>query len=180
MVSDKIKFEVVDAPATPTAFKALEKLGRLAIKVQENDAKIQRMVQHMMLPDTSMQVDAEAIHRAIAGYTPEPIIPKGYFEKTQEYQKKSLEVLQSINENTANLYTMVELINQNNEKQDELIVLMTEILSLAKAKSKGEADALFKKILAKINNTTDNVDSMIKIVGWATTVYNMVLPLLQA
>lgn len=108
----------------------------------------------------------------------DPIIPDGYFEKTQEYQQKSLEVLQSINENTANLYTMVELISQSNDKQDELISLMTEILSLAKAKSKDEADTLFKKIMSKINNTADSVESMIKIVGWATTVYNMVLPLL--
>lgn len=177
-MSDKVKFEVVDAPATPTAIEALEKLGRLAIKMQENDVMMQRLTQQMMFPDTSLHVDAEAIQRAVASYTPEPIIPEGYFEKTQEYQQKSLEVLQSINENTANLYTMVELINQNNEKQDELIALMTEILSLAKVKSKEEADSLFKKIMVKISDTTDNVDSMIKIVGWATTVYNMVLPLL--
>lgn len=108
----------------------------------------------------------------------EPIIPDGYFEKTQEYQQKSLEVLQSINENIANLYIMVELINQSNDKQDELISLMTEVLALAKAKSKEEADTLFKKIMSKINDTADSVDSIIKIVGWATTVYNMVLPLL--
>lgn len=108
----------------------------------------------------------------------DPIIPDGYFEKTQEYQKKSLEVLQSINENTANLYTMIELISKSNDKQDELISLMTDVLSLAKAKSKEEADTLFKKIMNKINDTADSVDSIIKIVGWATTVYNMVLPLL--
>ena len=108
----------------------------------------------------------------------DPIIPEGYFERTQEYQQKSLEVLQSINENTANLYTMVELISRSNDKQDELISLMTEVLSLAKAKSKEEADTMFKKIMSKINDTADSVDSIIKIVGWATTVYNIVLPLL--
>lgn len=87
-------------------------------------------------------------------------------------------MLQSINKNTADLYAIVELINQNNDKQDELIALLSEILSLAKAKSKKEADNLFKKVMGKINDTTDNVDAMIKIVGWATTIYNMVLPLL--
>lgn len=177
-MADKITIDMGDAPAKNTAFEALEKLGRLAIKMQEEDARIQRMTQHLIYPDTTFRVDTEAIRNAVADYTPEPIIPEGYFEKTQEYQQKSLEVLQSINENTANLYTMVELINQNNEKQDELIALMTEILSLAKAKSKAEADSLFKKIMGKINDTADSVDSMIKIVGWATTVYNMVLPLL--
>lgn len=108
----------------------------------------------------------------------DPIIPKGYFERTQEYQQKSLEVLQSINKNTANLYTIVELISRSNDKQDELIALMTEVFSLAKAKSKEEADTMFKKIIGKINDTADSVDSILKIVGWATTVYNMVLPLL--
>lgn len=127
--------------------------------------------------------DYEVINRQMQGHLKdieiESIIPDGYFEKTQEYQQKSLEVLQSINENTANLYTMVELISKSNDKQDELISLMTEVLSLAKAKSKEEADTLFKKIMSKINDTADSVESMIKIVGWATTVYNMVLPLLQ-
>lgn len=109
----------------------------------------------------------------------EPIIPDGYFEKTLKYRQKSLEILQSIDENTANLYIMVELIKQSNDKQDELISLMAEVLSLAKAKSKEEADTLFKKIMSKINGTADSVESTIKIVGWAITVYNMVLPLLS-
>jgi len=178
-MSEKIKIEIVDAPAKPTVYEALEKLGRLAVKMQESDAKMQKIAQRFVVPDSSFTVDTDAISRSIAEYKADPIIPKGYFEKTQEYQQKSLEVLQSINENTANLYTMVELINQNNEKQDELIALMTEVLSLAKAKNKAEADSLFKKIMEKINNTADSVDSMIKITGWATTVYNMVLPLLQ-
>ena len=126
--------------------------------------------------------DYEAINRQMQEHLKdieiEPIIPDGYFEKTQEYQKKSLEVLQSINENTANLYTMVELISKSNDKQDELISLMTEVLSLAKAKSKEEAATSFKNITRKITDATASVDSLIKIVGWATTVYNMVLPLL--
>lgn len=123
--------------------------------------------------------DYKTITQQISDSDRDSIIPEGYFEKTQEYQQKSLEVLQSINENTANLYTIVELINQSNDKQDELISLMTEVLSLAKVKSKEEADTLFKKIMSKINETADSVDSIIKIVGWATTVYNMVIPLLS-
>ena len=177
-MADKITIDMGDAPANPTAFEALEKLGRFVVKMQEQDAKMQRIAQTFTVPDNIFKIDTDAIYRSVAEYKADPIIPEGYFEKTQEYQQKSLEVLQSINENTANLYTMVELINQNNEKQDELIALMTEILSLAKAKNKSEADSLFKKIMGKINDTADSVETMIKIVGWATTVYNMVLPLL--
>ena len=177
-MADKITIDLGDAPAKSTAFEALEKLGRFVVKMQEQDAKMQRIAQTFTVPDNTLKIDTDAIYRSVAEYKADPIIPEGYFEKTQEYQQKSLEVLQSINENTANLYTMVELINQNNEKQDELIALMTEILSLAKAKNKSEADSLFKKIMGKINDTADSAETMIKIVGWATTVYNMVLPLL--
>ena len=129
-------------------------------------------------PTFDYQDITRQMQESIQNIEVDPIIPEGYFEMTQEYQQKSLEVLQSINENTANLYTLVELISQSNDKQDELIALITEVLSLAKAKSKEEADTMFKKIMGKINDTADSVDSIIKIVGWATTVYNMVLPLL--
>ena len=46
-----------------------------------------------------------------------------HIEKTEEYQKQSLEMFQSINANTANLYTIVDLISKSNEKQDEIIEL---------------------------------------------------------
>ena len=109
-MAEKITIDVGDAPAKPTAFEALEKIGRLAVKMQEQDAKFQRLAQHLTVPDTSFKVDTDSIYRSIAEYKVDPIIPEGYFERTQEYQQKSLEVLQSINENTANLYSIVELI----------------------------------------------------------------------
>ena len=178
MMADKVTIDLGNEQPKHTVYEAMEKLGKLVLEPQESDARFQRVAQHM-LPDYSiLRVNTDTIYRSVSDFKVDPIIPDGYFEKTQAYQQKSLEVLQSINENTANLYTMVELINQNNEKQDELLALMTEILSLAKAKSKADAQTLFKKIMGKINDTTDNVDTMIKIVGWATAVYNMVQSML--
>lgn len=177
-MAEKVTIDLGNEPPKQTAYEALEKLGKLANKLRENDAKFQRIAQQFSPEHSILSVDRDAIYRSVADIKIDPIIPDGYFEKNQEYQQKSLEVLQSINENTANLYTMVELINKNNENQDELIELMAEILSLAKAKSKADADTLFKKIMGKINNTTDNVDTMIKVVGWATAVYNMVQSML--
>ena len=177
-MADNVTIDLGNEPPKQTAYEALEKLGKMAIKLHESDAFFQRLSQQLS-PDYSFpSIDTDAIYRSVSDIKIEPIIPEGYFEKTQEYQQKSLEVLQSINENTANLFTIVELISQNNEKQDELIALITEILSLAKAKSKADAGTLFKKIMGKINDTTDNVDTMIKVVGWATTVYNMVVSIL--
>ena len=108
----------------------------------------------------------------------DPIIPEGYFEKNQEYQQQSLEMLKSINQNTANLYTLVDLISKSNEKQDEMLELITEILTIAKAKEKREAESIFKKVVTKITDTVEAADSVIKLIGWATTIYNMVVGML--
>ena len=42
-MADKITIDMGDAPAKPTAFEALEKLGRFVVKMQEKDAKMQRI-----------------------------------------------------------------------------------------------------------------------------------------
>ena len=106
-MAEKNTIDVGDEPAKPTAFEALEKIGRLAVKIQEQDAIFQRLAQHLTVPDTSFKIDTDSIYRSVAEYKVDPIIPEGYFERAQEYQQKSLEVLQSINENTANLYAIV-------------------------------------------------------------------------
>ena len=108
----------------------------------------------------------------------DPVIPEGYFEKSQEYQQQSLEMLKSINQNTANLYTLVDLISKSNEQQDEVIEIVSEILAIAKAKEKKEAESLLKKVMTKINDSVETADSIVKLVGWATTIYNMVISML--
>ena len=102
-----------------------------------------------------------------------------HFEKTEEYQTKCLERLQSININTANRFILVDLISKSNEKQDEILKLIFEILTIAKAKEKREAESLFKKIVTKINNTVETTDSMIKLINWATLIYKLVEAMLQ-
>ena len=178
MMADKVTIDLGNEQPKQTVYEAMEILGKLVLEPQESDARFQRLSQQISPDYSILRADTDTIYCPISDIKVDPVIPDGYFEKTQEYQQKSLEMLQSINENTANLYTMVELINQNNEKQDELLALMTEILSLAKAKSKADAETLFMKIMGKIHDTTDNVDTMIKIVGWATTVYHMVTSML--
>ena len=125
-------------------------------------------------------IDYDFINRQIQEDIQEidPIIPEGYFEKSQEYQQQSLEILKSINQNTANLYTLVDLISKSNEQQDEVIGIVSEILTIAKAKEKKEAESLFKKVTSKINNSVETADSVIKLFGWATTIYNMVITML--
>lgn len=123
-------------------------------------------------------MDYDFINRQMQEIEIDPIIPEGYFEKSQEYQQQSLEMLKSINQNTANLYTLVDLISKSNEQQDEVIGIVSEILTIAKAKEKKEAESLLKKVMTKINDSVETADSMIKLVGWATTIYNMVITML--
>lgn len=121
------------------------------------------------------------IYRQMLEHTQEidPIIPEGYFEKSQEYQQQSLEMLKSINQNTANLYTLVDLISKSNEQQDEIIEIVSEILAIAKAKEKKEAESFLKKVMTKINDSVETADSMIKLAGWATAIYSMVITILS-
>ena len=102
-----------------------------------------------------------------------------HIEKTEKYQEKSLKILESIKENTANLSMLVEMINQSNDKQDELLEIMTEILAIAKEKEKKEAESKLKMVMNKITNTFDNADAIIKLLNWAMLVYNTVTPMLQ-
>lgn len=104
----------------------------------------------------------------------EPIPLREHIEKTEQYQADSLKILESINQNTANLYTLVDLINKNNEQQDELISLISEIMAISKAKNKKEADSLFRKVMDKTNTIIKDGETLYKIVGYATTVYSAV------
>ena len=173
-MSEKMTIDFGEATSRPSLHESIEKVGAWALKMQEQDAMFQRMAQTLLVPDQTLAVDVKAIRKAVDEYHPDPIIPEDYFEKTQEYQQKSLEMLQSINENTANLYAMVELINKSNENQEELLEILSEVLAIATAKSKKEAETLFAKAMKKLTATTDNVETMMKVMGWATTIINAV------
>ncbi len=127
---------------------------------------------------TPPTMDYDLIHRQMQEIEMDPIIPEGYFEKSQEYQQQSLEMLKSINQNIANLYTLVDLISNSNEQQDEVIEIVSEILAIAKAKEQKEAESFLKKVMTKISNSVETTDSMIKLVRWATTIYDMVITML--
>lgn len=74
----------------------------------------------------------------------------------------------------------MDLISKANEKQDEILGILSEILSIAKAKSKEEADSRYKAIMSRISTSVDNVEAMIKVAGWASAVYRVVIKLIPA
>ena len=99
--------------------------------------------------------------------------------ETNRLQRESLYALQAIEQNTANLSTIVELINKNNEQQDELITIISEILSIAKSKTEKEADSNFRRIMDKITQTINDGETLAKLAGFATTVYNLAKPIID-
>jgi len=103
----------------------------------------------------------------------------GEQRETNRLQRESLQTLQAIEQNTANLFTIVELINQSNEHQDEIISIFSEVLSIAKAKTKNEAESLFKKVMGKITQTVNDGETVAKLVGYATAVYKLAQPIID-
>jgi hypothetical protein len=99
---------------------------------------------------------------------------------TQEksYRDSHLSLLRSIESNTANLNILVSLISKNIEQQDALIEVMGDILSIAKAKEKREAETKLQIALKKITETITNGEALAQAVMYAGTVFNMVIGLI--
>lgn len=97
----------------------------------------------------------------------------------EAYRQETIRSLRAIEQNTANLYTLVDLISKSTEQQDELITIIADILTIAKAKDKKEAESIYKKVMAKITQTVKDGETLAKVAGYATTVYELVKPIIE-
>ena len=95
-------------------------------------------------------------------------------KESAEYQKKSYEVLKAIEENTANLRVLVDLVHNSKENQDEIIALLSEIQIMAKAKDSEEAASLYKRVMAKIAGVVKDAETIQKLSSYAGTVFTIV------
>jgi GTP1/Obg family GTP-binding protein len=92
----------------------------------------------------------------------------------EAYQNEMLRSLHAIESNTATLHTIVDLIGKSNEQQDELISIITEILSIAKAKDKIEAKSLYEKTVGRMASVIKDGEALAKLMPVVTAVYNAV------
>ncbi|MDU0332092.1 hypothetical protein RW092_18100 [Paenibacillus sp. 3LSP] len=99
-------------------------------------------------------------------------------EQEEQYKQAVLNALQGIEKNTGGIAEIVKLVHLSNEKQDQVIELLTEIMSISAAKTKEEAQNKFSKALNKINNLGATVESIQTLIGLLNTVYNSVQPFL--
>lgn len=95
------------------------------------------------------------------------------------YREETIRSLRAIEQNTANLYTLVDLISKNNEQQEELIEIIAEVLSIAKAKTKEEAESKFREVMDKITKTVKDGETLGKIATFATTVWTLAQPIIE-
>lgn len=92
----------------------------------------------------------------------------------EAYRQETIRILNAIEQNTANLYTLVDLISKSNEQQDELIAMVADILTIAKAKDAKEAESAYRKIMNKISQTVKDGETLAKLARFATSVYGMI------
>lgn len=97
----------------------------------------------------------------------------------EAYRQETIRSLRAIEQNTANLYTIVDLISKSNEQQEVLIEIITEVLSIAKSKTKEEAESKFRKVMDKITKTVEDGETLGKIGNFAITVWNLAQPIIE-
>jgi hypothetical protein len=96
------------------------------------------------------------------------------YEEEETRHNEILSELRAINENTSCLPTLIEIIHQSNENQEEMLTIIIEILSIAKAKDKKEAKSLYEKTIGKISSTVKDGENLAKLVTYATTAYQLI------
>lgn len=94
-------------------------------------------------------------------------------EKKERYDKEVLDTLKQIEGNTANLTTLVNLIQTSSDNQGEIIDIIAELLALAKEKDPGVISSRYKEIMNKITTFTEDVNTMTTLLGFGTIVLNI-------
>lgn len=94
-------------------------------------------------------------------------------KKKEQYDQDILNALRQIEGNTANLTTIIKLIEDNNEIQGETYEIITELLALAMEKDKKVVEIKYRSIMNKITEFTEDVETITKLSGFAIAIYNI-------
>lgn len=94
--------------------------------------------------------------------------------KEAVYKDAVLSALQGIESNTGSLAQIVALLKTNNDKQEQLIALITEIMSIGKAENQEEADSKYRQVMKKVTEFEGDVSSIQTLIGMANTIFGAV------
>ncbi|MCM1564798.1 MAG: hypothetical protein NC238_02365 [Dehalobacter sp.] len=95
-------------------------------------------------------------------------------QEEREHREAVLAALQGIEKNTSGISELILLVSKNDEKQDEIFDLLVEVLSIAKAKDKEEAESIYRKVMKKIGDFSGDIETIQKLFGWAGIIFSMV------
>lgn len=161
---------------TSACMKLSETAKIIQSEINGINKRREELIEGLTMPNfEEININYDNLYKEVEGLNSfDSIVPEDYFDNNIEYQKKSLEQLESINNNTSVLPEILELINTNNENQEQMIEIISEILSIAKAKDKEEAKNMFMKVLDKIKEVTDDVEAIQKLITWAYKAYKFI------
>ena len=95
---------------------------------------------------------------------------KEHRKEEKMYWDESISLLKNIEVNTANLTTIVNLISTNNDKQDEIINIITDLFSLAKETDKDVALSKYRNVMKTINEFSGDADTLLKLSSYGGTI----------
>jgi bifunctional N-acetylglucosamine-1-phosphate-uridyltransferase/glucosamine-1-phosphate-acetyltransferase GlmU-like protein len=100
-------------------------------------------------------------------------------EEKEAYQNEIIRSLHAIEQNTANLHTLLDLISKSNEQQEELIQIVAEILGILTAKSQKEAQSSYSKVMGRITQTVKEAEALTKMTTFALSVWQYAQPFID-
>lgn len=95
-------------------------------------------------------------------------------QREEEYKKSVLTALHGIEKNTAEITTLVSILKSNTSKQDEIIDILTTILSISKATTNDEADNKYREVMDKMEEVKDDLETFNTLFSYAQIVWSTV------
>lgn len=140
--------------------------------MEEFEEKIKSMMGNINLEQSEAMIKNANFYKNLY-----PILPMDNVDYNKvadeiaNYKSDILETLKNIESNTSSLKTIVDLLQDSNENQEDMLKIIIEILELTKL-DKNAAEGKFKKIIGGITQATNSADTMMKLFSILVTVYN--------
>lgn len=106
-------------------------------------------------------------------YITEQMVEERQERENQEirYREESLELLRSIEKNTGDISALVNLVQTNNDKQQEILDVITSIMEISRASTTEEADSLYRNVMTKAQNFNDDVETATTLWSYGKVVW---------
>ncbi|KQL37141.1 hypothetical protein [Psychrobacillus sp. FJAT-21963] len=94
-----------------------------------------------------------------------------YMEE-ERYKQETLNTLKNIEKNTGDISSLVSLLHENSGKQNEILEIMTNIMSIGTSTTTDEAESMYRTVMNKINTNIQDVETMDKLTDYCKLFYH--------